>query len=82
MSTGWGWMTTWWGAGLAIVALLLATSLHRVTGKICRPRDKNRSGTLEILSGKDDAKLEIIAVPGLGAHPYHTWEARKTQAPD
>ncbi|KGQ09559.1 Protein NLRC5 [Beauveria bassiana D1-5] len=82
MSTGWGWMTTWWGAGLAIVTLLLATSLHRVTGKICRPRDKNRSGTLEILSGKDDAKFEIIAVPGLGAHPYHTWEARKTQAPD
>ncbi|EJP61155.1 peptidase C14 [Beauveria bassiana ARSEF 2860] len=82
MSTGWGWMTTWWGAGLAIVTLLLATSFHRVTGKICRPRDKNRSGTLEILSGKDDAKFEIIAVPGLGAHPYHTWEARKTQAPD
>ncbi|OAA54616.1 peptidase C14 [Cordyceps fumosorosea ARSEF 2679] len=24
-----------------------------------------------------DAKFEIIAVPGLGAHPYHTWEARK-----
>ncbi|KAM3548066.1 hypothetical protein ARSEF4850_009641 [Beauveria asiatica] len=24
---------------------------------------------------------EIIAVPGLGAHPYHTWEARKTPRP-
>ncbi|KAM3553716.1 hypothetical protein ARSEF4850_006789 [Beauveria asiatica] len=71
MSTGWGWMTTWWGAGLAIVTLLLATSLHRVTGKICRPRDKNRSGTLEILSGKDDAKLEIIAVPGLVLGKIH-----------
>ncbi|KAM3562112.1 hypothetical protein MY1884_002018 [Beauveria asiatica] len=23
----------------------------------------------------------IIAVPGLGAHPYHTWEARKPQGP-
>ncbi|KAM3461293.1 hypothetical protein MY5147_009945 [Beauveria neobassiana] len=23
----------------------------------------------------------IIAVPGLGAHPYHTWEARKTRRP-
>lgn len=28
MSTGWGWMTGWWGAGLAIVTLLLARSLN------------------------------------------------------
>ncbi|KAM3558268.1 hypothetical protein MY1884_004072 [Beauveria asiatica] len=82
MTTGWRWMTTWWGAGLAIVTLLLARSLHRVIGRICRPREENRSGTLEILSGKDDARFEIIAVPGLGAHPYHTWEAWKTQGPN
>ncbi|KGQ03263.1 Protein SERAC1 [Beauveria bassiana D1-5] len=81
MAVEWRWMIGWWG-GLAIVTLLLARSLHRVIGKICRPRNENRSGTLQILSGKDDAKFEIIAVPGLGAHPYHTWEAQKTEGPN
>lgn len=62
MSTGWGWMTGWWGAGLAIVTLLLARLLHRVIGKICRPRDAKRSGAMEILSGKIDAKFESVGI--------------------
>ncbi|KAM3563321.1 hypothetical protein ARSEF4850_002388 [Beauveria asiatica] len=82
MVTGWRWMTGWWGAALPLVTLLLARSFHRVISKIGRPRDENRSGRLDFISGKDDAKFEIIAVPGLGAHPYHTWEARKTKSPN
>ncbi|KAJ3494229.1 hypothetical protein NLG97_g4215 [Lecanicillium saksenae] len=79
----WRWMTGWWWASLAIATLLLARSLHRVISKICRPRDELRSGTLQDLTPTlKDAKFEIIAVPGLGAHPYHTWEARKTQGPN
>ncbi|KZZ87478.1 Mut11-like protein [Beauveria brongniartii RCEF 3172] len=81
MGIEWSWMTGWW-AGLVIVTTFLARSLHRVISKICRPRDEQRSGILQdLISARKDAKFEIIAVPGLGAHPYHTWEARKPQGP-
>ncbi|OAA54617.1 Armadillo-type fold protein [Cordyceps fumosorosea ARSEF 2679] len=81
MAMEWRWMTSWW-ACLVIVTLLLARSIHRVISKICRPRDELRSGILQNLTPTlEDAKFEIIAVPGLGAHPYHTWEARKTPGP-
>ncbi|EJP63492.1 peptidase C14 [Beauveria bassiana ARSEF 2860] len=29
-----------------------------------------------------ESSAAIIAVPGLSAHPYHTWEAQKTQGPN
>ncbi|KAJ2968352.1 hypothetical protein NQ176_g9220 [Zarea fungicola] len=72
-------MRAWSGVGLAIVALLLGRSLKPILGKIFRLRDEQRCGTLEVLVSKTDAKFEIIAVPGLGAHPDHTWETRATQ---
>ncbi|KAJ2968714.1 hypothetical protein NQ176_g9048 [Zarea fungicola] len=83
MAADWIWMPGLVvGVGLAVVTALLVGSLHRIIGKICRPRDEIRSGTLEAFPSKSRAKFEIIAVPGLGAHPYHTWEARQTQGPN
>ncbi|KAJ4159435.1 uncharacterized protein LMH87_008337 [Akanthomyces muscarius] len=77
-----GWITSWWWASLAIATLLVTRSLYRAIIKICQRRDELRSGTLQNLTPTlKDAKFEIIAVPGLGAHPNHTWEARKNLGP-
>ncbi|KAJ3488535.1 hypothetical protein NLG97_g6181 [Lecanicillium saksenae] len=77
----WLWITGWW-TGLALATLFLSRWLHRVINKISRPRDKLRSGILQDLTPTlNDAKFHIIAVPGLGAHPDHTWEAPTSSEP-
>jgi hypothetical protein len=50
------------GAGLAVVVILLALSLHPIVAKIRRRSDRPRSGTLEILSDGNDAKFEFVAI--------------------
>jgi Trk-type K+ transport system membrane component len=59
MTLAWSSMLGWMGgATMVTVVVLLATMLHPIVIKICRQSDKPRSGTLEILSGGDDAKFE------------------------
>ncbi|KAJ6035811.1 peptidase C14 [Penicillium herquei] len=49
--------------------------------KIRRGGNNSRSGKLEVIYDPPDAKFEIIAVPGLGADPEHTWTCRNPAKP-
>lgn len=58
----------------------LAGPLHRIVGRILRSRDKAGAGTLELISGNDDAKFEyaslllILFFLSLSQMAYHVAE--------
>ncbi|KAF7552935.1 hypothetical protein G7Z17_g3961 [Cylindrodendrum hubeiense] len=61
MTLAWKSMIGWRaGAGLAVVVILLAKSLHPIVVKIRRRSNRPRSGTLEILSDGDDVEFEFV----------------------
>ncbi|KAH6974875.1 hypothetical protein EDB80DRAFT_881786 [Ilyonectria destructans] len=60
MALAWRSMIGWRGSAGVAVVVLLATSLHPIVAKIRRRSAKPRSGTLEVLSGGDDAKFEFV----------------------
>lgn len=69
MAADWIWMPGLVvGVGLAVVTALLVGSLHRIIGKICRPRDEIRSGTLEAFPSKSRAKFESVSTNYSTAH--------------
>lgn len=47
-------------AACSALVMLLTSVLPPLVVKIRRGKDKPRSGTLEILSGGDDAKFELV----------------------
>ncbi|KAI1146605.1 hypothetical protein F4825DRAFT_188221 [Nemania diffusa] len=56
-----------------IVVLASFAFLYPLTSKIRRRDHGTQPNGIQIISDPDNAKFEIIAVHGLGAHPEYTW---------
>ncbi|KAI0543783.1 hypothetical protein F4679DRAFT_567400 [Xylaria curta] len=67
MTGSWGWVT-------ACAAVLWSLFfIYPLVFRIQRRNQESRSNGIRVISNPADAKFEIVAVHGLGAHPEHTW---------
>ncbi|OAA74309.1 phosphatidylserine decarboxylase family protein [Akanthomyces lecanii RCEF 1005] len=55
---------------------------HPLNEKACAGYNGRDQAALVLRSLYSRTSIMIIAVPGLGAHPHHTWEARQTHEPN
>ncbi|KAI0182527.1 hypothetical protein EV127DRAFT_517712 [Xylaria flabelliformis] len=67
MTDPWGWVT----ACAAVLGSLFF--LYPLASRIQRRSQEHRPNGIRVISNPPDAKFEIVAVHGLGAHPEHTW---------
>ncbi|KAI1126787.1 hypothetical protein F5Y10DRAFT_204916 [Nemania abortiva] len=63
----------WITACAAAFAPLLFLYLYYLASKIQRHNQGTRANGIQIISDPVNAKFEIVAVHGLGAHPEYTW---------
>ncbi|KAI0854883.1 hypothetical protein F4860DRAFT_498003 [Xylaria cubensis] len=67
MTGTWGWVT----AFAAVLGSLLF--LYPLASRIQRRNQERRPNGIRVISDPVDAKFDIVAVHGLGAHPEYTW---------
>ncbi|KAI1739827.1 hypothetical protein F4680DRAFT_420160 [Xylaria scruposa] len=67
MTGPWGWATA------CAVVLGSLFFLYPLVFRIQRRNQERQSNGIRVISDPADAKFEIVAVHGLGAHPEHTW---------
>ncbi|EQL01948.1 NACHT and WD40 domain protein [Ophiocordyceps sinensis CO18] len=66
-------MTGWIGVAVAMALVLTTVASGSVITRLRRRRLSPRPEGIQIISDPPDAKFEIVAAHGLGAHPEHTW---------
>ncbi|KAH8878672.1 hypothetical protein GQ53DRAFT_81806 [Thozetella sp. PMI_491] len=72
-------MAAWTRWAATLVVVLASALLYPIVVKIRRRSQKPRPGGIQVLSDPPDAKFQIVAVHGLGAHPDHTWTANSAR---
>ncbi|OHE91579.1 hypothetical protein CORC01_13127 [Colletotrichum orchidophilum] len=64
-----------WAVGIAAVIAFIFT-VYPLAARVQRRNQASRPDGITIVHDPANAKFEIIAVHGLGAHPIYTWEGK------